>query len=101
MTRLVNKGSKQNEIIYAPDEKMDNFLQDASIQDDSVVFLECNDFINKVGKRIRIIVGLFKDVEGEFKHIKNNKYIVVQIRGVVAVAITHVPAGCYVQYKHI
>lgn len=72
---------------------MDNFLRVATIQDESVMFLENNDFINKIGKKVRITAGFFKDVEGEIKRIKKNKYVVVQIKGVAAVAITYVPVA--------
>lgn len=93
MTRPITKGQKENEIIWVPDKQMDNFLRVASVQDNSVMFLENNDFINKIGKRVKITAGVFKDVEGEIKRIKKNKYVVVQIKGVAAVAITYVPAS--------
>lgn len=93
MTRPVHRGQLGHEIISVPDVQMDNFLRVASIKDDSVQFLENNDFINKIGKKVRITDGLFKGVEGEIKRIKKNKYVVVQIKGVAAVAITYVPAA--------
>ena len=42
--------------------------------------------------QFRITDGDFKDAEGVIKRIKNNKRIVVEIKGVAAVAITFVPA---------
>lgn len=93
MTKPVERGKQQNEIIIVPDRQMNNFMRVASIQDDSVMFLENNEFINKIGKRVKITSGFFKDVEGEIKRIKKNKYVVVQIKGVAAVAITFVPSA--------
>ena len=58
MTRPITKGQKENEIIWVPDKQMDNFLRVASVQDNSVMFLENNDFINKIGKRVKITAGV-------------------------------------------
>lgn len=93
ITKPVGNNRKENEIIWVPNAMMDNFLRVATIQDESVMFLENNDFINKIGKKVRITAGFFKDVEGEIKRIKKNKYVVVQIKGVAAVAITYVPVA--------
>lgn len=93
MTRPVQQGLHGQEIIYIPDHQMYNFLRVASVKDDSVLFLENNDFINKIGKKVRITDGVFKGVEGEIKRIKKNKYVVVQIKGIAAVAIAYVPAA--------
>ena len=79
-------------IMHVPERQMSNFMRVASVMDSSVTYLKCNDFISKVGRKVRITDGLFKDVEGVIKRIKKNKYVVVQIDGVAAVAITYVPA---------
>jgi transcription antitermination factor NusG len=49
-----------------------------------------------LGRRVRITAGRFKGVEGVIKRIKKNKYFLIQIDGVAAVAITYVPADCLV-----
>lgn len=82
-----------HEIIHVPDYQMNNFLKVASVKDESVFFLKCNDFINKIGTRVRVTGGYFKDVEGTIKRVKKNKHVVVQIEGVAAVAIAFVPAS--------
>ena len=82
-------------ILHVPELQMNNFIKVASVQDDSVMFLDSSDYINKIGKNVKIVEGQFKDVEGVVKRIKNNKYVVVQIEGVAAVAITYVPA-CWI-----
>jgi transcription antitermination factor NusG len=47
-----------------------------------------------MGRRVRITAGRFKGVEGVIKRIKKNKFFLIQIDGVAAVAITYVPADC-------
>lgn len=82
-----------HEIIHVPDRQMENFIRVASTQDDTVFFLDPSDYLSKIGKKVRIVAGPFKDVEGVVKRIKKNKSIVVQIEGVAAVAIAFVPAN--------
>ena len=90
----VQHSQSQKEILFVPDHQMDNFMRVASVQDDSVKFLNCKDFISKIGKQVRITAGPFNGVEGVIKRIKKNKYVVVQIEGVAAVAVTYVPSNC-------
>ena len=72
---------------------MENFLRVASVQDDSVMFLQPGDYINKVGRRVLITEGVFAGVEGVIKRFKNNRHVVVQMEGIAAVAITYVPTN--------
>ena len=80
-------------ILRVPDDQMENFIRVASRQDDSVMFLQTNDFLNKEGHRVKIIDGDFAGVEGVIKRIKRNKHVVVQLEGIAAVAIAFVPAN--------
>ena len=89
MRRLI--GEERSEIIVVPDRKMENFMRVASVETDDVMFLDCSDYICRVGKRVRIVEGAFAGVEGVIKRIKNNKHVVVQVEGLAAVAITFVP----------
>ena len=80
-------------LLTVPDRQMDNFIRVASVQDDRLYYLDPNaDFLKTPGRRVRIIDGDFKDAEGIIKRIKNNKRVVVEIKGVAAIAITFVPA---------
>lgn len=79
-------------ILTVPDKEMENFMRVASVDDDSVFYLDYTDYINKIGQRVRITAGRFKDVVGVIKRIKRNKHVVVQIEGIAAVAITYIPA---------
>ena len=81
------------EILHVPDHQMENFMRVASAQDDTIIFLDARDSTN-MGRRVRITAGRFKGVEGVIKRIRKNKYFLIQIDGVAAVAITYVPADC-------
>jgi len=63
----------------------------ASVQDDSITYLENTDYINQVGKKVRVLGGPFAGLEGVVKRIKKNRFFVVQIKGIVAVAVTTIP----------
>lgn len=91
MMKPVAENRSQSEIITVPDREMENFMRVASVQDDSVMFLDYKDFIGKEGRRVRIVEGTFAGVEGVIKRIKKNKHVVVQIEGIAAVAVTFVP----------
>lgn len=93
MKRPLVKGEK-SEIMLVPDKQMDNFIRVASVQDDRVMFLENNDFIKKIGQRVKVVDGYFSGVEGVVKRINKNKRIVVQLEGIAAVAIAFVPTNC-------
>ena len=84
---------EKSEIILVPDWQMNNFMRVASVQDDRVMFLDSNEFINKVGHRVRVIDGYFSGVEGVIKRINKNKRVVVQLEGLAAVAIAFIPAS--------
>ena len=81
-------------ILTVPDGQMQNFLRVASVQDDSVMFLDAGDYLTKVGRRVEITEGYFAGVQGVVKRIKKNKHVVVQLEGLAAVAVTYVPASC-------
>lgn len=83
----------QSEILTVPDQQMDNFMRVASVQDDRVMFLDCNSFINKIGQRVKIMDGFFAGVEGVIKRINKNKRVVVQLEGLAAVAIAFIPSS--------
>ncbi len=86
-------GDSKSEILQVPDKQMENFMRVASVQDDCVMFLDNNAFINKVGHRVKVNDGYFAGVEGVIKRINKNKRVVVQLEGVAAVAIAFVPAS--------
>ena len=86
--------SVADNILTVPETQMRNFMRVASVQDDSVMFLDNSDYLNRVGRRVLITEGYFAGVEGIIKRIKKNKHVVVQLEGLAAVAVTYVPASC-------
>ena len=90
---MKTSGDGHTEILHVPDRQMENFMRVASAQDESIIFLDVRDSAN-MGRRVRITAGRFKGVEGVIKRIRKNKYFLIQIDGVAAVAITYVPADC-------
>ena len=91
MKRAITNKDK-SEILVVPDQQMNNFMRVASVQDDRVIFLECNNYVNKIGQRVKIIDGYFAGVEGVIKRINKNKRVVVQLEGLAAVAIAFIPS---------
>ena len=84
--------SDDDYLLTVPDRQMENFIRVAAVQDDSLFYLDPNaEFLRVLGRKVRITDGDFKDAIGTIKRIKNNKRVVVEIQGVVAVAITFVP----------
>ena len=92
MRRPKEGNSEAQEIIRVPDRQMENFMRVASAEDERVMYLKCTNFLEKVGQRVKVTNGYFAGVEGVIKRIKNNRRVVVQINGVAAVAIAHVPS---------
>ena len=84
--------SDDDYLLTVPDRQMENFIRVAAVQDDSLFYLDPNaEFLRVPGRKVRITDGDFKDAIGTINRIKNNKRVVVEIQGVVAVAITFVP----------
>jgi len=94
MMKTSTNGHK--EILHVPDCQMADFMKVASVQDKTIIFLDAIKS-SSMGRRVRITAGRFKGVEGIIKRIKKNKYFLIQIDGVAAVAITYVPADCLEQ----
>ena len=86
-----NANGQGQEIIRVPDRQMENFMRVASVEDERVKFLKYEDYLAQPGKRVRVTAGHFTGVEGVVKRIQSNRYVVVQIDGVAAVAIAYVP----------
>ena len=78
-------------IVTVPDTQMENFIKATKVEDESLVYLNYEDYLNKPGKRVLIIDGPFTGVEGVIKRIKKNRQVVVAINDIAAVMITAVP----------
>lgn len=78
-------------IVTVPDAQMENFIKATKVEDESLVYLNYEDYLSKPGKRVLIIDGPFTGVEGVIKRIKKNRQVVVAINDIAAVMITAVP----------
>jgi len=76
------------EPITVPEKEMNHFIAVAGNYDQEIVYLSSDVLKFKVGAQVRITGGPFKGVEGTLIRIRNNKRVVVQIKGLVMVA-TH------------
>lgn len=74
--------------IVVPDTEMQHFMTVAGNYDQGIVYLDPGELGLKIGTRVRITGGPFEGVEGTLVRIKNNKRVVVEIKGVMVVA-TH------------
>lgn len=83
--------SSTPEIMTVRDAEMENFIRVASVADDSVRVLDWAKVADKVSHRVTVIDGPFAGVDGVIMRICRNRHVVVQIKGVAAVAIAFVP----------
>ena len=82
-----------HKIMTVPDKQMENFMRVASRTDDSVMFLDEESVIGKVGKRVEIMGGAFEGVTGVIRRVKRCKRVVVELEGIASVAIAFVPVA--------
>ena len=80
-------------IMTVGEREMENFMRVASKTDDSVMFLDENTIVGKEGKRVKIMGGAFEGVEGVIRRVKRCKRVVVELEGIMSVAIAYVPVG--------
>ena len=80
-------------IMTVADREMENFMRVASRTDDSVMFLDDETVVGKVGKRVEIMGGVFEGVSGVIRRVRRCKRVVVELEGVATVAIAYVPAA--------
>ena len=79
-------------IMTVPDAQMQNFMRVASKTDDSVMFLNDETVLGKVGKHVLITGGVFDGVTGVIRRVKRCKRVVVELEGIATVAIAFVPS---------
>ena len=79
-------------IMTVPDAQMQNFIRVASKTDDSVMFLNDETVVGKVGKHVLITGGVFDGVTGVIRRVKRCKRVAVELEGIATVAIAFVPS---------
>ena len=82
-----NGSDTPSDIMVVPDREMNNFMRVTQFSDDRIEYLTYTDFIDKQGRKVKVIDGDFAGVEGEIKRIRKDRVVVVCIRGVAAVAM--------------
>ena len=85
--------SREHAIMTVGDQEMENFMRVASRTGDSVMFLDEESVVGKVGKRVEIMGGPFEGVTGVIRRVKRCKRVVVELEGIASVAIAFVPAA--------
>jgi transcription antitermination factor NusG len=83
--------SREHAIMTVGDREMENFMRVASRTDDSVMFLDEESVVGKVGKHVEIMGGPFEGVTGVIRRVKRCKRVVVELEGIASVAIAFVP----------
>lgn len=92
MMRRPVENEGRAEIIVVPDRQMENFMNVCRrVDDERVQYLRYEPFLDKPGRRVRIVDGNFAGIEGVIKRIKKNKQIVVTIPGIAAVTLNSIP----------
>jgi Transcription termination factor nusG. len=76
--------------IIVPKKQMQDFITVAGNYDQQIVYLNSDELKAKVGAMVRIKDGVFKGVEGQLMKIRNNKRVVVQIKGLMVVATYYI-----------
>ena len=78
------------------EEEMRLFILVTSVTDGQDVALlgpDKHSFDFRPGDRVRVIEGPFKGAEGVIKRIKKDRKLLVAVRGVVTIAVSHIPAA--------
>jgi transcription antitermination factor NusG len=87
---MMDKGEHQP--IVVNDEDMDNFIRVTKTMNEELVYLEENRYREmKIGSRVRVTDGPFKNTEGYVVKIKKDKRVLVSIPGVSMVATAFIP----------
>jgi transcription antitermination factor NusG len=87
---LFVEGAK-DEILSVSDKEMDIFMRVTKRGDEEFVYLKYEDYIAEPGQHVVVTDGPFAGVEGKVKRIHTNKKVVVELRGVLAVALAYIP----------
>ena len=89
---LDQTAQKAHTIMTVADRQMENFMRVASRTDNSVIFLNGENYVGKEGRRVKIIGGIFEGVTVVIRRVKRCKRVVVELEGIASVAIVFVPA---------
>jgi transcription antitermination factor NusG len=77
---------EKNEPIIIPEKQMQDFIAVAGTVDEQIMYLSSTEIALKKGCMVRINGGIWKGVKGRFVRFKRNLHVVVEIKGIMAVA---------------
>lgn len=93
-TDAIAPENAEDRVLTVPDHQMENFIRVVTTKSDKISYLNYNAaFLNKPGQQVRITEGEFAGCTGVIKRIKKSKCVVVEVRGICAVAIAFVPSA--------
>lgn len=72
--------------LIVPDKQMEDFIAVSGTPDQQILYLTPQEVALKNGDYVRITGGIWKGVEGKLIRIKKNLRVVVEIKGLAAVA---------------
>lgn len=79
----------RNPIVVA-DKAMSDFIQISRAMSDDVLYLKDITAKLKAGRKVRVLEGPFKGVEGVVLRVKRSRRVIVDFHGLLAVATTYV-----------
>lgn len=90
MTFRSHDGAQPSEVITVPDRQMHEFMRAMAVDgaDDHRTFLPFTDFIGKEGREATFVNGPFQGISGTVKRIGKNRFVVIVLQHVGALAIT-------------
>ena len=90
MTIKPRMADQSSVVITIPDSEMQNFMRAMNVEgeDDHRTFLPYTDFLGKEGRVVEFLNGPFKGIQGTLKRINKNRFVVIVLKHIGALAIT-------------
>lgn len=76
------------------DKEMEDFMRITAERDEGVLYLDNPSVVAKKGIPVEIVSGSFRGVQGKLLRIRRDRKVVLQLAGVVAVAVDGIPMEC-------
>lgn len=90
MTVKARTSDQASVVITIPEAQMQNFMKAMAVEngEDKRTFLSYTDFLGREGRNVEFISGPFKGVTGTLKRINKNRFVVIVLQHIGALAIT-------------
>ena len=76
------------------DKEMDDFIRVTTEKDEGILYFDDPSAVVTKGTLVEIVDGLFKGVQGKLLRIRRDRKVVLQLAGVLAVAVDGIPMDC-------